>query len=38
MQTSRNEVLYAEQFIPWIPRFGINVILELDGLSLLMAI
>ena len=29
--------LYAEQFLPWIPRFGINVALELDGLSLLMA-
>lgn len=28
--------LYAQQFIEWIPRFGINVILELDGLSLLM--
>ena len=28
--------VYAEQFLTWIPRFGINVILELDGLSLLM--
>ena len=28
--------LYAAQTLPWIPRFGINVILELDGLSLLM--
>ena len=28
--------LYAAQFIEWIPRFGINVVLELDGLSLLM--
>ena len=28
--------LYAEQFLPWIPALGINVILALDGLSLLM--
>ena len=28
--------LYAAQFFEWIPRFGINVVLELDGLSLLM--
>ena len=28
--------LYAAQFFEWIPRFGINVILEMDGLSLLM--
>ena len=28
--------LYAAQFLEWIPRFGINVILEMDGLSLLM--
>ena len=28
--------LYAEQTFAWIPRFGINVVLELDGLSLLL--
>ena len=28
--------LYASQFIEWIPRFGINVVLEMDGLSLLL--
>ena len=28
--------LYAQQAFAWIPRFGINVVLELDGLSLLM--
>ena len=28
--------LYAAQSFEWIPRFGINVILELDGLSLLL--
>ena len=28
--------LYAAQFFEWIPRFGINVILQLDGLSLMM--
>ena len=28
--------LYAAQFIEWIPRFGINVVLEMDGLSLLL--
>ena len=28
--------LYAAQAIEWIPRFGIAVVLELDGLSLLM--
>ncbi len=28
--------LYASQFMEWIPRFGINVILAMDGLSLLM--
>ena len=28
--------LYAAQMIEWIPRFGIHVVLELDGLSLLM--
>ena len=24
---------YANQYIPWIPRFGINVVLSMDGLS-----
>ncbi len=28
--------LYAEQFYSWIPRFGINVILKVDGLSLML--
>ena len=28
--------LYASQAFPWIPRFGIGVSLELDGLSLLL--
>ena len=28
--------LYAAQHLPWIPRFGIAVILSMDGLSLLM--
>ena len=28
--------LYAQQAFAWIPRFGINVVLELDGLSLLL--
>lgn len=28
--------LYANQFIEWIPRFGINLIFQIDGLSLLL--
>ena len=28
--------LYANQFIEWIPRFGINLIFQVDGLSLLL--
>ncbi len=28
--------LYAEQSYPWIPRFGISVILKVDGLSLML--
>ncbi len=27
---------YANQYIEWIPRFGINVILSMDGLSLML--
>ena len=27
---------YANQYIPWIPRFGINIVLSIDGLSLLL--
>ncbi|MDE0054391.1 MAG: NADH-quinone oxidoreductase subunit M [Gammaproteobacteria bacterium] len=27
---------YANQYIPWIPRFGINVVLSMDGLSQLL--
>ena len=27
---------YANQYIPWIPRFGINIVLSMDGLSLLL--
>ncbi len=28
--------LYADQLYPWIPRFGISVILQVDGLSLML--
>ena len=27
---------YANQYIPWIPRFGINIVLSMDGLSQLL--
>ena len=27
---------YANQYIPWIPRFGVNVVLSMDGLSQLL--
>ncbi|MDA1074244.1 MAG: NADH-quinone oxidoreductase subunit M [Proteobacteria bacterium] len=33
---SQTNALYAMQILPWIPRFGISVHLEMDGLSLML--